>query len=101
MAYTIVKLSPYSIQESTQSYVYCNKPHTHTYSTNQVHTQCCTFFSMVCNPEASPCKIKLAGSLFQISTAVTSQLRLNMSNVRKLQGLTKRKYGLWQILHDT
>ena len=25
------------------TFVYCNKPHTHTYSTNQVHTQCCTY----------------------------------------------------------
>ena len=63
----------------------------YTYGTNQVHTQRCTSFNMVCHPEASPCKIKSAGSPFQISAAVASQLHINLSNVLKLQGLTKHK----------
>ena len=61
------------------------------YGTYQVHTQHSTSFNMVHHPEASPCKIKSAGSSFQISTALPSQLRFNLSNVLKLQGLTKYK----------
>ena len=66
------------------SIFYCNKPHTYTYScTNQVHIQRCTSFNIVRHPQASPCKIKSAGSPFQVSAAVDSQLSLNMSNVLK------------------
>ena len=43
------------------------------------------------HPQASPCKIRSAGSPFQISAAVASQLHLYLSNVLKLQGLTKRR----------
>ena len=61
------------------NFFYCNKPHTYTYScTNQVHIQHCTSFNIVRHPQASPCKIKSAGSPFQISAAVPSQLRLNL-----------------------
>ena len=59
--------------------------------TSQVHIQCCASFHIMHQPEASPCKITLAGSPFQISAAVASQLRLNLSIVLKIQGLTKCK----------
>ena len=60
-------------------------------STSQVHIQYCTSFNIVCQTEASPCKIASARSSFLISGAVASQLHLNLSNVLKLQGLTKCK----------
>ena len=73
------------------------KPHTYTYScTNQVHIQRCTSFNIVHHPQASPCKIRSAGSPFQISAAVASQLHLNLFNVLKLQGLTKHKINVQQ-----
>ena len=46
---------------------------------------------MVRHPEASPCKIKSAGSPLQMPAALASQLRLNISAVLELQGLTKYK----------
>ena len=48
-------------------------------------------FNTVRQPKTSPGKMTLAGRSFQISAAVASQLRLNLSSVLKLQGLTKRK----------
>ena len=61
-------------------FFYCNKPHTYSHScTNQVHIQRCISFNIVRHPQASPCKIRSAGSPFQISAAVASQLRLNRS----------------------
>ena len=65
---------------------YCNKPHTHTYGTNQVHTQHCTSSNMMYHPEAFPCEIKSAGSPFQISAEIASQLCIDLSNVLKLEG---------------
>ena len=45
-------------------------------------------FNTVRQPKTSPGKMTLAGRSFQISAAVASQLRLNLSSVLKLQGLT-------------
>ena len=46
-------------------------------------------FSTVRQPEILPCKIMPAGRPFQISVAVASQLRLNLSSVLKLHGLAR------------
>ena len=48
-------------------------------------------FSTVRQPETSPRKIMSAGKPFQMSVAVASQLRLNLSSVLKLQRLTRRR----------
>ena len=59
--------------------------------TSQVHIQHCASFHIMHQPEACHSKITSAGSSFQISAAVASQLRLNLSSVLKLQGSTKHK----------
>ena len=59
----------------------------------QLHTKHCTSFNIVHQPKVFSCKITLAGSPFQISAAVASQVCLNLLNILKLQGLTKHEHS--------
>ena len=79
---------------------YCKKPHTHTIQLYKSSTYTILHMFQYSVPVRSlSLQNHISWKPIQISAAIASQLHLNLSNVLKLQGLTKYKCSAGPMSH--